>query len=84
MENPSVSEDQQIDADEAVRLARECFDRIAAVLDEAIRKASQLGDSSMVDRLVKAKAAAKRGSSLIGNLATGVDLHRSSDQEAPE
>ena len=82
MENPRMPAEEKLDADDAMQLAGECFDRIASALDEAIRKAALLGDHSMVERLTRAKAAADRGSKLIGDLADG-DIGEQTNDETP-
>jgi hypothetical protein len=67
---------EDIDGADTVVLARECFDRIAVVLEETIGKAELLDAQDMLERLIAAKAAADRGSELIKSLALMLESER--------
>jgi hypothetical protein len=65
---------REITAQDAVREAAECCDRITSVLLEAMCQAEQLGDGDMLARLTAATAAAQRGNELIGRLAAMLEI----------
>jgi hypothetical protein len=73
-----MCEFESVDANDALREARDCCERIASVLDESSSEAEQLGDREMLDRLKAAKAAARRAQELIDKLAGVLDYEAAS------
>lgn len=55
-------------AQDALFAALEHFAELASVLDDAITKARRLDDPEMVERLVRARAAADQGALLVRKL----------------
>lgn len=55
-------------ARDAIRAASDHFAEVTRILDEAVARAIRLGDDELVERLNRAKSAAKRGETLIGKI----------------
>lgn len=77
-----MREFEGVDADDAVREASECCERIASVLDETTHEAEQLGDAELLKRLTAAKAATDRARELIGKLAGLIEANQSNARQA--
>lgn len=77
-----MREFKRVDAEDAVREASECCERIATVLDETSNEAEQLGDPELLKRLAAAKAAAGRARELIAKLAGLIETDRSRKRHA--
>jgi len=67
-------------AQDALSAALQHFTELARVLDDALVKARRLGDPEMLERLIRAKAAADHGAHLVRKLGGII----SSDGQAGE
>ena len=56
------------EARDAASEARECCERIASAIEHSIRRAEELGDAEMVERLTLAKSRALRAGELVETL----------------
>jgi hypothetical protein len=77
-----MREFERVDAEDAVREASECCERIASVIDETTHEAELLGDPELLKRLAAARAAAGRARELIGKLAGLIEAGQSNRRQA--
>jgi len=77
-----MREFQRVGAEDVVREAGECCERIASVLDQTTGEAERLGDAELIERLVAAKAAADRARELIEKVAELIEADRPGARQA--
>lgn len=68
----SMSQSENVDAQDALSRARECCERIVSVLDVSSGDLENVGNLHMLSRLHSARAAAGRACELIGLLSAMV------------
>ncbi|HLO21645.1 MAG TPA: hypothetical protein VK192_14275 [Sphingomicrobium sp.] len=70
-------DNNMLGAQDALREARACCERIGSALDETSSEAEQIGDRELLKRLTAARAAASRAGELIERLAALLENEQS-------